>query len=119
MLCVLISVEELSCEPDRSWDIWELWVLRVEVDEMGSAAVGVGLGATLSGAMLSVEADVVAGSSKEILEKSWETDGAGATTGSGLNEEAGMTNSTRSRCWLSLIEMTIFSRSTGVMMNEP
>jgi len=96
---------------------------------MGSAAVGVGVGALLSGAMLSgamlsgamlsVEPVVVEGSSKEILEKSWETDVTGATTGSGLNDEAGMTNSTRSRCWLSLIEMTIFSRSTGVMCFSP
>lgn len=86
---------------------------------MGTAAVGVGVGAMLSGAMLSVDAVVVAGSSKEILEKSWETDVTGATTGSGLKDEAGMTNSTRSRCWLSLIEMTIFSRSTGVMCFSP
>ena len=59
-----------------------MWVLRVDVEDMGTAAVGMGVGATLSGAMLSVEAVLVAGSSKEILEKSWETDVTGATTGS-------------------------------------
>jgi hypothetical protein len=122
MLCVLISVDELSCEPDLSCDMCELWVLRVEDEAIGKAAVGVmaiGAAGSVGAGALGAGALLVSGWSNVNLEKSWEIEvegsTAGTTTGSGLYEDAGMANSTRSRCWLSLMEMTIFSRSTGVM----
>ena len=93
-------------------------MLGVEVEEIGKAVVGaMAIGAAGScgsfGATGSLDLVVVSGWSNVNLEKSWEVDGT--VTGSGLNEDAGMANSIRSRCWLSLMEMTIFSRSTGVM----
>ena len=93
-------------------------MLRVEDDDIGKAAVGamaIGAAGFFGATGVSLDAVVVSGWSKVNLEKSCEMDVAGTTTGSGLNDDAGMANSTRSRCWLSLIEMTIFSRSTGVM----
>jgi hypothetical protein len=124
MLCVLISVDELSCEPDLSCDMCELWVLRVEAEAIGKAAVGamaIGAAGSVGAGALGAGAVLVSGWSNVNLEKSWEMEVEGSTvegttTGSGLYEDdAGMANSTRSRCWLSLMEMTIFSRSTGVM----
>ena len=92
-------------------------MLRVEVEEIGKAVVGamaIGAAGSLGslGATGSLDL-VVSGWSNVNLEKFWTT--GDTATGSGLNEEAGIANSIRSRCWLSLIEMTIFSRSTGVM----
>lgn len=93
-------------------------MLSVEVEEIGKAVVGamaIGAAGSLGslGATGSLDLVVVSGWSNVNLEKSWTT--GDTATGSGLNEDAGMANSIRSRCWLSLIEMTIFSRSTGVM----
>lgn len=108
-------MDELSCELALSFDIPESWVFTVEVEEIGRVAVDETGRVDCEVEATSLEGAVL-GSSNVSFEKSCETEVEGATAGSCLYEEgAGMVNSTRASFWLSLMEMTIFSRSTGVM----